>query len=176
MRSHEAHLRGVVSRQSEAAASLKRPGDIAVVHRRTDRALVLRCPDGCGEILTINLDRRVGKAWRLYRTARGISLYPSVWRQTGCKSHFVLWENHIFWDDYWRPLSDAERRENLEQRILGKMTDERFTSAEILADYLDEIPWAVLEACRRLVAAGILEEGLGQDKGSFRLRSGSTPE
>jgi hypothetical protein len=54
-------------------------------------------PRGCGEVFPINLDPRAGPAWRLYSDPRrGVSLYPSVWRESGCESHYVIWRNRIY--------------------------------------------------------------------------------
>ena len=68
----------IAPRYTNAASSVSKPGDCAVVERAgTRRQLVMCCPDGCGEILSINLDPRSGPAWRLYKkhdamfTARG---------------------------------------------------------------------------------------------------------
>ena len=81
-------FRGAIEHRHEADDLIPKPGEAALVHRGVDRSLVMACPDGCGEPLTINLDRRSGPAWRFYRDAAAISMYPSVWRTTGCKSHF----------------------------------------------------------------------------------------
>jgi hypothetical protein len=38
-----------------------------------------------------------GKAWRLYGGAKSaVTLFPSVWRDTGCESHFIIWRDQIF--------------------------------------------------------------------------------
>jgi hypothetical protein len=48
-------------------------------------------------VLSINLDPRTGKAWRLRQDRFGVTLLPSVWRTSGCKSHFILWRNAVWW-------------------------------------------------------------------------------
>jgi hypothetical protein len=70
---------------------------LVVVDRRGPRSVVFQCPCGCGEILVISVDPKSDHSWRLKRNTRGISLTPSVWRTTGCKSHFVLWQNQVWW-------------------------------------------------------------------------------
>jgi len=47
--------------------------------------------------LVVNLDARMGKAWRLRESSRGLTLMPSVWRTSGCRSHFVLWNSTVWW-------------------------------------------------------------------------------
>jgi hypothetical protein len=89
--------RGKVESRHDADALLERPGDVVMVDRGRPRSLVLSCPDGCGSVLTINLEPRSGKAWRLYRQGDSISLFPSVWRDNGCRAHFVLWHDRLLW-------------------------------------------------------------------------------
>jgi Family of unknown function (DUF6527) len=54
------------------------------------RQPVVQCPDGCGEILSVNLDRHSGLAWRLHNRRGSWSLYLSIDKPTGCESHFIL--------------------------------------------------------------------------------------
>src|SRR5205823_167273 len=99
---HEGHMKvttfnmlGVVARYSEAAPLLQKPGDCAVVEREgVRRQIVIACPDGCGETLSINLDPRSGAAWRLYQRRGRWSLFPSIDKTAGCRSHFILWGGH----------------------------------------------------------------------------------
>jgi hypothetical protein len=91
----------VVPGQAEARAVLARESTaIAVIRRETMRAAVFLCPCGCGDTLVINLDARAGKAWRVRLNHHTLTLLPSVWRTTGCRSHFVLWTNHVWWCDF----------------------------------------------------------------------------
>jgi len=89
----------ICERHSDARAVAEADsGTLALVHRgEVTRAAVFQCPCGCGEVLVINLDARTTHAWR-HRTAIGfLTLMPSVWRDSGCESHFVLWENRVYW-------------------------------------------------------------------------------
>src|ERR1700722_13719166 len=92
---------GKVARRDEALPLLNNSGDAAVVERDRPRMLVLRCPCGCGDDLIINLDKRSGPAWRYYHNRRGVTLYPSYWREGACGSHFILWNSHIYWCLGW---------------------------------------------------------------------------
>src|SRR6266699_5277528 len=92
--------------QSTARTSALEADTIAIVERGVPRWAVFRCPCGCGELVTINLDERVGPHWRLIRRRGGVSLSPSVWRTSGCRSHFILWKKRVW---MFRPLAgDAE--------------------------------------------------------------------
>lgn len=90
-------LKATVPTFGAASTYLKKSGDAVIVDRNGPRWLILKCPCGCGEEFPINLDSRTGPAWKLYKNRRtGLSLYPSVWRKSECKSHYVIWRNQIF--------------------------------------------------------------------------------
>ena len=138
-----------------------------LVERGVPRAVILKCPCGCGDDLTLNLDPRAGRAWRLYRDRAGVTLFPSVWRESGCKSHFIVWHNNVF-------MCNAPFRDNepisleLDQSVLLNLANGRWTSFDEIAISLGEIPWTVLAACRRLVVQGVAQEGVGQLQGYFQ--------
>ncbi len=164
-------MKGIVPSHREALARVTESGDLAIVKRGVPRSVVMRCPDGCGETITLNLDPRTDKAWRVYKTRKGLTLFPSVWRDTGCKSHFVLWDDILYWANWFDMKSDALEDEQLEERILGVLKPDALTGFIELADALGEIPWAVLDACNRLVRAKKAEEGPGSLRTSFRRLS-----
>ena len=72
-------------------------GRLAVVVRDTPRAALFDCPCGCGDVVVINTDPRTGPAWRIRIDSTGATLMPSVWRTTGCRSHFIVWRSSIWW-------------------------------------------------------------------------------
>jgi len=86
----------VVAEQSSARAAAQSGDTIAIVQRGVPRWAVLRCPCGCSELLTINLDRRAGPSWKITRRNGTVSLSPSVWLTSGCQSHFILWKNKVW--------------------------------------------------------------------------------
>lgn len=56
------------------------------------------CPCGCGEVLQMGLMHNQRPRWTITEHDDGaVSLYPSVWRKVGCKSHFWLQQGNIFW-------------------------------------------------------------------------------
>jgi hypothetical protein len=169
-RQRRARSKGVVAAHNEAVALVKEPGDVAIVKRDILRSVVMRCPDGCGEVITLNLDPRTDKAWRVYKSRKGLTLYPSVWRDTGCQSHFVLWNNVISWVDIFDTTEEEDSQETrqLEERIWGVLKPDSFTEFVQIADALDEIPWAVLDACRHLVKEKRAVAGSGPMKSSFK--------
>lgn len=65
-----------------------------------DWSVGMSCPCGCGERLELMLLPNVKPRWTLALDAtRHPSLHPSVWRQTGCRSHFWLRSGKIYWCD-----------------------------------------------------------------------------
>lgn len=59
---------------------------------------LFRCPSGCGEVINLSLRPPQVPKWRLSQTDDGLpSLYPSVWRNKGCMSHFWVEEGRIVW-------------------------------------------------------------------------------
>ena len=59
---------------------------------------VMLCPCGCKEILHLNLIPEGRPKWAHHLEKNGaISITPSIWRNTGCKSHFFLTKGKIRW-------------------------------------------------------------------------------
>jgi hypothetical protein len=128
----------------------------------------MACPDGCGETLAVNLDPRMAKAWRLDLRG-GVTLYPSVWRDSGCKSHFILWKDRIVWcDRFARGNSEPPYDATLEDRIAVLLDATTLRSAEELAAALDEIPWDVSRAAQALVRKGLAVAGSGGQRDFYR--------
>jgi hypothetical protein len=171
-------IKARVSSRAGAGEYLRYPGDAVIVDRQGPRWLILSCPCGCGAELPINLDRRAGPAWRLYVSARkGVSVYPSVWRDTDCKSHFIIWRSNILMmssrpgrqDQRW--LDDTEPSPGeLDRLVLSRLSGSRQQSVEQISDQLPgAVPWDVLRSCRRLCERRLAVEGHGADEGHFKL-------
>ena len=160
-------FRAQVSHRHEANALLGEPGATVLVHRGVARSIAMSCPDGCGEQLTVNLDGRAGAAWRYYLSGSDLSLFPSVWRDSGCRSHFIVWRSKIYWCDWHEELDSPP--EGVIQRTLAALNEE-FASYIAIADKVGLVPWAVLSACARLRRLGLAESGIGQRESFFRLK------
>ena len=56
------------------------------------------CPCGCRKILYMNLIPDERPCWHLQEHLDGtVSLYPSVWRQKDCYSHFWFKCGRVYW-------------------------------------------------------------------------------
>lgn len=165
-------LKGKVATRGEASALLKEAGDAVLIERGRPRLLLLSCPCGCGQHFPINLDPRAGAAWRLYWNGqRELSLYPSVWRESDCMSHYVIWRNKIFLFGRYEDDLDAAPEPD-ETVSLVNVVRERLPNAGLvpfsdIAEEVGAIPWDILRICRRLVRAGAAREGVGKERGSF---------
>ncbi len=95
-----------------------------------------------------------------------VSLYPSVWRHTGCKSHFIIWRSRIYWCDWDDTF--ARTGEDFEQRVLKTLTVNWQPYATV-AEHLSAVPWAVLSASLTLQARGLVQRGGGDNQHCFRL-------
>ncbi|WP_248306350.1 DUF6527 family protein [Devosia oryzisoli] len=60
----------------------------------------MRCPCGCGATIELMVIPEARPRWSITTDAqRRPTLHPSVWRKTGCKSHFWVREGRIQWCD-----------------------------------------------------------------------------
>lgn len=172
-RARAIRFRGEVTQHHEALIGLEAAGDAVLIRRGPVRALVLACPDGCGDVLTVNLDKRAGNAWRLYGDGNDLSLYPSVWRDGGCKSHFIIRRGRIWW---FGPYGRTEPQyptgtTDLRQSILGLLPTDRYVHFLDLADEIEGIPWEVEDALERLVKDDLAECGTDGERNAFRRKA-----
>lgn len=160
--------RGIASSHAAAAKLLRAPGDVSLIERSRPRWLLVKCPCGCGETISLNVDAGAGPAWRLYWSGSALSVFPSVWKEGGCESHFIIWHGRIDWlgSEVYDSISDELK--TAVKRLLRPRTFVAYTE---LADTLSEIPWDVLYVCRELVREGEAIEGNGQQRGWFRSRA-----
>ena len=156
-RAKKIDLRGTVAQNNDAVAKIASPGDCVIVHRSLARSVVMVCPDGCGSVLTINVDRRCGRAWDLYLRKEQLSIFPSYWRADGCLSHFIVWRNRILWCDSL-DFFEPQNISSLNSSVLARLSVSSYISYQSIANEIDEIPWDVLWSCRSLVLEGLAEE------------------
>ena len=168
-------LKSIVESRSEVGSQLSIPGDAVLIKRGQPRWLLLKCPCGCDDEIPINLDRRAGKAWRIYGdTDEHLTLFPSVWRDTGCLSHFIIRNSNIMLFDgiesYLYQSSVNTDFLQLVERVQEFWPHDGWVQYVEVADLLGEIPWDVLDACLNLVQTGVLVEGRGKLRSNFRRR------
>ena len=120
----------IVETQADARAHLDRKSPSIVVVRRSGRlrGVVFHCPCGCGETIAINLDTGTGPAWCIRFDSEGLTLLPSVWRPTGCRSHFIIWKGRVWWCSLEENTSDwpTELESEMENEWAGLRRRVRF--------------------------------------------------
>lgn len=63
-----------------------------------DWCIGMHCPCGCGQRLELLVLGGVKPRWDYHANARGhVTLHPSVWLATGCRSHFWLRNGKVIW-------------------------------------------------------------------------------
>ena len=132
---------------------------MSFVTRVVPRSLVMQCPCGCGDVFSVNLDPRVGPAWLVYQTSLGLTVYPSIWRESGCRSHFIVWNSRVIFMGAAGEWFAAEASADLQRKVLRALGLEESKHFTDLARDINEVPWDVLMACRSLAAARLLREG-----------------
>jgi len=164
-------FRGKVTSRSEASCQLQVPGDAVLVERGRPRVFLLSCPCGCGEVFPINLDERAGPAWRLYTGNRGITLFPSVWRESGCGSHYIIWHGRILLfgqnEEEFETVTQGDEIKGLADLVNPRLPAQGLAPFADIATDLGAVPWDVLTACRHLVRQGLAREGVGNQRGAF---------
>jgi len=170
-RAGQINFLGEIQSQGTAKGLVKEAGDFVIVKRIVLRSIVMKCPCGCGDDLVINLDPRVDKTWQLYSKNKKFTIYPSIWRDNRCESHFIIWNSKIYWCDYESLWEDSFDDDRLSKRILKFLKNNPgFYPFHDIAQKIGEIPWGVLEASRKLVKNNFLIEGEKNSKGSFSYK------
>jgi uncharacterized protein DUF6527 len=168
------NLKAIVKTRSDANEQLRSRGDAVLVQRDTPRWLIMLCPCGCNEVVPINFDERSGPAWEYYGDGiNGLSVFPSIWRDTGCKSHFIIWYGRILLFDVFAedgPIIPESVLEPLVGEVRKMLSSEPIHFRNI-AHTLCAIPWDVHYVCRQLVSTGYAREGNDEQKGYFVLVS-----
>lgn len=59
--------------------------------------VLMRCPCGCSEVLFMSLIEGSPRWTHELHSNGTVSLRPSIWRTTGCKSHFFLRKGFVSW-------------------------------------------------------------------------------
>lgn len=65
-----------------------------------DWSVSFLCPCGCRDRIELLLIQEATPHWRInIAGAAAPTLYPSVYKKSGCKSHFWIQKGHVLWVD-----------------------------------------------------------------------------
>jgi len=78
--------------------SIPRKRLVHLIDQGYDWSVGLTCPCGCGDIIELLLLPSIEPHWTLaVDQLRRPTLLPSIWRTSGCRSHFWLRSGRIVW-------------------------------------------------------------------------------
>lgn len=67
---------------------------------KTQQYAIFQCPCGCGRVVELNLNPKSSPLWSVKWNVMGtVSFTPSIWRKSGCRSHFFFKHGQIIWCD-----------------------------------------------------------------------------
>lgn len=71
---------------------------IEVIYKKEPYWAVFKCPCGCSSIISLPLQKSHNPHWSVDSSKTGRpSVYPSVWQNKGCLSHFWIDDGKINW-------------------------------------------------------------------------------
>jgi len=71
---------------------------ITVVYHGRLLWVLFRCPCGCGNVISLSLQKVHNPNWTVRKTQAGRpTIHPSVWRNKGCCSHFWIKDGRVYW-------------------------------------------------------------------------------
>lgn len=71
---------------------------IYIIGKPNPWLIAFKCPCGCNSIIQLNLLGNAEPKWRFRITSKKrLNILPSVWRTTGCNSHFFVRNSKIDW-------------------------------------------------------------------------------
>jgi hypothetical protein len=71
---------------------------IVVIYKKKPIWALFKCPCGCGYVITLPLQKPHNPRWSIHKSEFGRpTLYPSIWQNKGCYSHFWVEDGKVIW-------------------------------------------------------------------------------
>jgi len=71
---------------------------IEVIYKGKPHWALFQCPCGCGKVISLSLQKVHTPNWKVKKNTSGRpTLYPSVWQNQGCCSHFWIKDGMVYW-------------------------------------------------------------------------------
>lgn len=71
---------------------------IVVKYKGNNYWAMFKCPCGCENVISVSLQRIHKLHWWVVKSRSGRpSLYPSIWQNKGCMSHFWIRDGKVYW-------------------------------------------------------------------------------
>lgn len=99
LRGRRPHYHEILYVSSASEVSTLKPHQIAIVNDQGAlKWALVPCPCKCGELIHACLMRSRNPHWELSLEPDGYpTLAPSLWRSTGCGSHFFIRQGNVLW-------------------------------------------------------------------------------
>ncbi|VAW75799.1 hypothetical protein MNBD_GAMMA12-1360 [hydrothermal vent metagenome] len=79
-------------------SDVKKDSIYLVTKGQNHKWVLFQCPCGCGHVITLSLQLTHSPHWKITKnSSQRPTLYPSVWQDTSCCSHFWLKDGRIYW-------------------------------------------------------------------------------
>lgn len=86
--------------------------------------VLFRCPCHCGDVISLPVQPSHSPRWTVSESPAGRpSLYPSVWRNKGCMSHFWIEDGRVFLTSDIGVAPWVAKPKSYQQRSPGAQTD-----------------------------------------------------
>lgn len=71
---------------------------IEIIYKNKPLWALFKCPCGCQYVITLPLQKTHGPSWTVTVSEMGRpTLFPSVWQNKGCFSHFWIEDGIVYW-------------------------------------------------------------------------------
>jgi hypothetical protein len=88
----------VISSDIPSAESIEEGIMVIVGGANFVKWVYFKCPCGCGDVLLLSLMKSIKPNWKLKADQFTLpTIYPSVWKNDGCKSHFWIRKGRVIW-------------------------------------------------------------------------------
>ena len=78
--------------------SLEEKEFVEVVYNKKPYWAIFKCPCGCSNIISLSLQDVHHPHWKVSFSKNGLpTIYPSIWQNIGCFSHFWIENGRIIW-------------------------------------------------------------------------------
>jgi len=88
----------IFTEQTPSITAIEEEEFYLVKYKRKHIWALFKCPCGCGEVISLSLQKVHPKNWIVKKSRAGRPiLYPSVWQNIGCYSHFWINDGKVYW-------------------------------------------------------------------------------
>ena len=97
-------------------ANIEKQKFVSVIYKGAPHWSLFRCPCGCDDVISLPMQPPHNPRWQLEKSASGLpTLFPSIWRNKGCMSHFWVKEGDIVWcrdsgTELWKAQPDIYKK------------------------------------------------------------------